>query len=454
MKRIIILFAIAWLSLGLFRTKADDMSVEIFYNQLEPYGDWVDAGDYGYVWHPRDAGDDWRPYADGHWVYSDAGWTWISDEPYSWAVYHYGRWAKIVDIGWVWIPGTEWGPAWVSFRYSNRHVGWAPLPPEAEFGGDVRDIGAWSDSYYDVGPTDYIFVEVRNFGAPRLHDVELPMRENVTFIDETTNITNIRVENNVVFNGGPEYDAINRESGQKIQRFTLERRTNGFGSDPNSFRASVQGNSLRVAAPTIAAAAATVAPSKVARKLQNVQVNHGWTDAGDPAAVQKLRAKVKSEAKAPAGLPAQPKFQRTAALGHGAATPAARSAFGAARATDAPAMPVPGKTTAPGEKSAATEKPLVNTGPTPAEKDRKGDRHQSPPVEPAARAESGPGKIKPERPETEAHPPQAESKARQEEHAPKPGTLGKPEEHHEAAPSKPEDKGKKKDEKKEEKKPE
>ena len=30
----------------------------------------------------------------------------------------------------VWVPGRVWGPAWVSFRYGESDVGWAPLPPE------------------------------------------------------------------------------------------------------------------------------------------------------------------------------------------------------------------------------------------------------------------------------------------------------------------------------------
>ena len=73
----------------------------------------------------------WRPYMDGYWAYTDVGYTWISYEDFGWATYHYGRWAKLADYGWVWFPGTdlEWGPAWVSWRYGTGVVGWAPLPP-------------------------------------------------------------------------------------------------------------------------------------------------------------------------------------------------------------------------------------------------------------------------------------------------------------------------------------
>src|SRR6266513_805457 len=30
-------------------------SYSMFYAKLEPYGDWIETGDYGYVWHPSEA---------------------------------------------------------------------------------------------------------------------------------------------------------------------------------------------------------------------------------------------------------------------------------------------------------------------------------------------------------------------------------------------------------------
>ena len=107
-------------------------SYDTFYRKLEPYGGWRETTDYGYVWQPEQAqrSRDWRPYTDGRWAYTDAGWTWVSDEPFGWATYHYGRWTRLRGVGWVWVPGDEWAPAWVSWRKSDRHLGWAPLPPE------------------------------------------------------------------------------------------------------------------------------------------------------------------------------------------------------------------------------------------------------------------------------------------------------------------------------------
>ena len=125
----------------------------MFYEKLDPYGEWRETSEYGYVWQPREAESsrDWRPYTEGRWVYSDAGWTWVSEESFGWATYHYGRWVRLRRIGWVWVPGEEWAPAWVSWRTSKDYVGWAPLPPEASF--DRRSgIQNGADSYYDIGP--------------------------------------------------------------------------------------------------------------------------------------------------------------------------------------------------------------------------------------------------------------------------------------------------------------
>src|SRR5215471_12729788 len=106
-------------------------SVDVFYSYLAPYGRWFTLGNYGLVWSPAVVGPDWSPYANGRWVYTDKGWTWESDDPWGWATCHYGRWVLDATYGWVWIPGTIWGPAWVDWLRGRGYIGWAPLPPEA-----------------------------------------------------------------------------------------------------------------------------------------------------------------------------------------------------------------------------------------------------------------------------------------------------------------------------------
>jgi hypothetical protein len=344
---------------------AVQVSLDFFHENLESYGDWREVGDYGYCWQPRDVDRDWRPYSDGNWVYTDAGWTWDSEEPYSWAVYHYGRWARVDRIGWVWAPGTEWGPAWVSWRRSPQHVGWAPLPPEAMFSRSVG-FGGRVDADFDIGPTNYNFVEVRNFGAPRLRTVLVQPRENIRIINQTTNITKIKYVNNVVYNEGPQFDVISRESAQPIRRLKLQRRED-VDFDPRKargehLRARVEGDSLQVVAPTFDTKPAT-APRKFAAKVEKAEVDRGWKDAGPPAEVEKLRTKIKSEPATSAEIPPQPKTEKIAEAPAVSPVPAPEKKTGKGKARDdgQPASPVGPVTTetvpTPSDDQKASDKP-------------------------------------------------------------------------------------------------
>ena len=88
----------------------DDVSFQTFYDQLANQGSWVQTDQYGYVFQPTESDPNWRPYTYGHWVNTDAGLTWVSDESFGWATYHYGRWVNLDGYGWVWVPGYTWGP--------------------------------------------------------------------------------------------------------------------------------------------------------------------------------------------------------------------------------------------------------------------------------------------------------------------------------------------------------
>ncbi len=107
---------------------AAPVTLESFQSGLAPYGDWVRTGAYGMAWRPRVA-PGWRPYFYGRWEWTNEGWLWVTDEPFGWATYHYGRWGWDGGLGWVWVPGYQWAPAWVSWRYGGDVVGWAPLAP-------------------------------------------------------------------------------------------------------------------------------------------------------------------------------------------------------------------------------------------------------------------------------------------------------------------------------------
>jgi hypothetical protein len=276
-------------------------SYSLFYTRLEPYGSWVETPSYGYVWQPREAIESrsWRPYTNGHWVYTDAGWTWISEEPFGWATYHYGRWTRLRGIGWVWVPGDEWAPAWVSWRVSNDYVGWAPLPPEARFEVQVG-IRNWADNYYDIGPEQYCFVPTREIGTERIERVVVPTDQNVTIVNQTTNVTNITCNNTIVVNQGPNYDELRARSQQPIPRLRLERRTTVTTENPRSV---VKGEVVEVAAPVIAHAQPVERPPVVKRTVRETVVEHGWEGVADQKAAQQARAKIKSEASPPPNAP-------------------------------------------------------------------------------------------------------------------------------------------------------
>src|SRR4030095_11961786 len=84
-------------------------------------------------------------------------------------------------------------------------------------------LGGWVDSYFDVGPSNYSFVETRYLGAPRLATVIVPPRENITIINETRNVTNIKVVNNVVVNNGPDYNLVAQRAERPIRKLRLSR---------------------------------------------------------------------------------------------------------------------------------------------------------------------------------------------------------------------------------------
>ena len=91
------------------------------------------------------------------------GWYWQSDYSWGWAPFHYGRWLRSAHRGWLWVPDTAWAPAWVHWRYSSKHLGWAPLPPGTHFEVGVGlyfgDSPAGPTCTFGLGYEDYIFIE-------------------------------------------------------------------------------------------------------------------------------------------------------------------------------------------------------------------------------------------------------------------------------------------------------
>ncbi len=108
------------------------VALEDFVEALAPHGTWVEHRRWGRVWRPKDVGPDWKPYFRGRWARTDLGWYWVSEEPWGWATYHFGRWFLDPLEGWIWVPGRGWAPAWVAWRVGKRLAGWAPIGPDGK----------------------------------------------------------------------------------------------------------------------------------------------------------------------------------------------------------------------------------------------------------------------------------------------------------------------------------
>ncbi len=357
-----------------------NVSSDLFYTPLQSDGDWVSVSGYGRCWHPSGVSEGWRPYTNGYWANTDCGWTWVSNERWGWATDHYGRWTYIDGEGWVWVPGRVWAPAWVSWRYGGGAVGWAPLPPSARFDPGVG-ISIWADRSYDIGPSYYNFVAVRNFGSPNLAGVIFPPSRNVTYINSTRNITNITYNshNTTVYNGGPNLAAVNSAiragGGTPIRTLALSRRQVATPGAAAGKFSQVQGNQLSLVAPSVIPKTKAVALPKIARTISAPKIDHGWSKITDPKVAAQLKAKVAAEskgltpqnthAKLPAGLP----VVHTAV-----ATPAATFKKGKLATTPAPTLapllhkaPVtPAPAVTPGSKPALEHFERVTTpAPTP-----------------------------------------------------------------------------------------
>jgi len=314
MKRVALLFLCALLVLSPAKGDPVGVSFDFFYDTLAPYGEWSNVEGYGYVWRPADVAADWAPYTDGYWAYTDAGWTWVSYEDWGGITYHYGRWIVVRGYGWCWVPDYDWGPAWVSWRTSDAYIGWAPLPPEARWQRDTG-FGVWVDTHYDIGPARFNFCRVRDFSAPVIRNVLLPPAWNVTFIEQTRNVTNItyREDQRCVFNGGLEFAWVAPLLQRPLPTLRLVRAADDVftaGSRGNVLINRQRGDTFVIGAPppVLGAPGTPQRQRNVARTITAPVIDRGWNGPALDPARDRIAEKFRRETQgaAPQTPPARP----------------------------------------------------------------------------------------------------------------------------------------------------
>src|SRR5262249_27747547 len=263
------------------------VSITFFHQELEPYGRWVNTSSYGELWYPTVVSAGWAPYVDGEWGYTDCGWTLVSYDRFS-VAFHYGTWVWVDPYGWCWEPGYVWGPAWVTWAWSDSYIGWAPLPPTF-----VLTTAGYSGSPVTVAQSQYVFVPVNQFAGTNVSTVRVAPAQNATIFTHAQRTSRFSVSNGLVRTSGPPTALVERATGRPVHAVKV---TSVKAANPTRISAS-SGGRLPLVAPAKERAAAMKqtkvekhvkpAPPKVAHhETRNAKVERQQVKAAPPKVAQ------------------------------------------------------------------------------------------------------------------------------------------------------------------------
>lgn len=235
---------------GYQNTNSNDASVSLqtFYDELSPYGTWIQDPQYGYVWRPDVDQTQFRPYyTDGRWAMTEYGNTWVSNYDWGWAPFHYGRWVYNNYRQWIWLPDTNWGPAWVDWRSGGGYYGWAPMGPSINVNIRFGRRYVLPSYCWNFIPQGYIY----NNYYPRYN-----YGRNSVYINNTTIINNTYVYNRRTYYGGPSRYDIRRATNRDVTVYRVDRSNRPGASVINNNNVEIyrprpsRGGSNRTAAPS------------------------------------------------------------------------------------------------------------------------------------------------------------------------------------------------------------
>jgi len=221
MKKLIILSVILIGGLiGASDTNAHHRVSNYFYTGLQPHGSWIEIDQGVVVWRPTIMRRDWSPYREGRWIWTTDGWYWHSYEPFGYITYHYGRWYYDDYYGWLWVPGYEYAPAWVEWRYGDDYIGWAPLHPYTTIYITIGVV--YPHSYYNPY-YHWNFVTYNHFYDPYVYNHCVGPRYKYRVHSRTRYRTNYVRHNGRLRNNGVDIDVVRNRSGQRIRERDLVR---------------------------------------------------------------------------------------------------------------------------------------------------------------------------------------------------------------------------------------
>ncbi|HLW24656.1 MAG TPA: DUF6600 domain-containing protein [Steroidobacteraceae bacterium] len=162
------------------------------YEDLDDQGSWTPTPQYGNVWIPRGVDPGWAPYTRGHWAYVPPwGYTWVDDQPWGFAPFHYGRWIY-TGRAWGWIPAPPpvqgvvyvrpvYAPALVAWVGAAAGVAWFALGP--------REV------YVPSYPVSRAYMNNINVSNTTVNTTTITNVYNTTIINKTVNNTTINYVN-------------------------------------------------------------------------------------------------------------------------------------------------------------------------------------------------------------------------------------------------------------------
>lgn len=181
-----------------------------------------------YVWVPSpelyvsaeaEAEASYTPYSNGQWIYTDAGWYFKAATPAEEITSHYGRWTLSGSLGWVWVPGRVWAPAWVAWREDDNYVAWTPVPPKVYLSGEVLVAPDIEDEKL------YVIVEKKHFLEPAVFKYRFmyKMAAEPVSIKVMTKRDGIMIKEKRLINWGPNIVHIQAKTGKKINVVSIHR---------------------------------------------------------------------------------------------------------------------------------------------------------------------------------------------------------------------------------------